>query len=663
MKKLLIALLMFGTFFITHVNINAEETKDFEVTYTARFDDENTGITQTIEADYADRITLDDKVDGEDSQYHFAFWIVDGQVRKELPVDHSFIVTGDMDIEAVFSKDGEHAVLFMDSNAELLDIQFVGTGNDAVDIESESFLETFDDSNATGSYSDGSFESSLGITWEYYHARDEGDYPIDGDGIMLRRSDEPSTLKASFSEGLSEFSFDTRKAFTGDTQRQLKVTIEHSAGTEMFEYGEETLDFSDGEDDTVINVSEENLNILGDFTLKIEVIGPTGNRQITIDNFEWTNNVLPSKPNMLISETAKWSQSINGITDDKVVFLQYEIDTTETYELTVENGNGSGIYTYNDIATVTPDEAASGETFSHWELDGNIVSYEEEFSISIFHDKTLEAIFLETPENPESIMRISESLELRSNQNSFVGQFELHNDHELIEYGFILSDELQDLDYETGERYRSSKFYGPTGEFMSTFSRDFETAIAYMVVENTLGDLEYIYSNQVYKTYTEYFEQDDISGSYHDGTYSGTLNWSYTESRDAGSDDIDGGGIMLRGLDDPDYASVLETTFTDGLNSLSFDYRKGFSGNAEYRVIIENDYETLMYDLPSFNPEDGIQNFSISNLGLVGETTLTIKALNDQQGVFNNFEWNYYRPANSLSFDHNDAGTDSYSSN
>src|SRR5690606_24735905 len=49
------------------------------------------------------------------------------------------------------------------------------------------FVEDFETTDISGSYGDGSFTNN-GITWTYAHSRNEGDFPIDGKGLMLRRA-------------------------------------------------------------------------------------------------------------------------------------------------------------------------------------------------------------------------------------------------------------------------------------------------------------------------------------------------------------------------------------------------------------------------------------------------------------------------------------------
>src|SRR5690606_27860874 len=84
--------------------------------------------------------------------------------------------------------------------------------------------EDFENSNLTASYANGNFTNN-GITWTYVHARNHDTFPINGNGIILRRSDEPSSITAEFSGGIGNFSVDTRKAYTGNAQRKLELVI------------------------------------------------------------------------------------------------------------------------------------------------------------------------------------------------------------------------------------------------------------------------------------------------------------------------------------------------------------------------------------------------------------------------------------------------------
>ncbi|MFO7978946.1 MAG: choice-of-anchor J domain-containing protein [Bacteroidales bacterium] len=142
--------------------------------------------------------------------------------------------------------------------------------------------ENFDAAGLTTTYADGSFTGDNSIVWNYVHSRDQGDYPIDGNGIMLRRADEPSSLSATFEGGIGDFSVDTRKAFTGNTQRRLELVIN---GTVVAQF-EPT--YGDGTDETVIPFVEQAINTPGTIDLELRLYGADGNQQMTLDNISWT---------------------------------------------------------------------------------------------------------------------------------------------------------------------------------------------------------------------------------------------------------------------------------------------------------------------------------------------------------------------------------------
>lgn len=147
------------------------------------------------------------------------------------------------------------------------------------------FHETFDNSTATASYGNGSFTGVNGVVWTFVHARDEEATPIDGKGIMLRRSDEPSSLSATFANGIVEFSFEYRKAFTSGTARKYSVDVTHNGETTTYELPQ--FGSGSGADDTAHSFKQL-LNLSGEVVIKIYATGATGNQQATFDNFKWS---------------------------------------------------------------------------------------------------------------------------------------------------------------------------------------------------------------------------------------------------------------------------------------------------------------------------------------------------------------------------------------
>jgi len=101
----------------------------FEVNFQAMFDEDNPGSPTAIGTQsYGSTINLETTIDGAASptgDYVFAFFVVNGVVRSDLPQNHTFVITGPLSIIAVYSKPGENAVLFMDSNAKLIGVDYV----------------------------------------------------------------------------------------------------------------------------------------------------------------------------------------------------------------------------------------------------------------------------------------------------------------------------------------------------------------------------------------------------------------------------------------------------------------------------------------------------------------------------------------------------------
>lgn len=188
-------------------------------------------------------------------------------------------------------------------------------------------LETFD--NATdlpsgSNYGDGSFTGNNGVTWNYVHAQSVGSYPIDGNGILLRRSNEPSSIKANLTGGISSFSVDTRKGYTGNTQRKLELVINGDV-IEQFEPV-----YPSGESSTVVQFTVDDINIAGNFTLELRLYGDTGNQHIVLDNITWTgySDEEPQDPPVVSPET------FNGTVGVAASFQIQATESPDTYTIT-----------------------------------------------------------------------------------------------------------------------------------------------------------------------------------------------------------------------------------------------------------------------------------------------------------------------------------------
>lgn len=220
--------------------------------------------------------------------------------------------------------------------------------------------EDFENATLTTSYVDGNFTGNNGVEWSYVHSRDESTFSIDGKGIMLRRASDPSSLSATVSGGIGNFSVDTKKAFTGNAQRILELYI-NNVLIETFEPA-----FADGEDATVLPFIVNNINIPGAFTLELRVGGTgTTNRQIVLDNIVWTAFDGAATPLINISGSVPSLDYFEGFgPSDEGEFTVSGINLTQNitvtapanFEVSLTSGSGFGP---SVVLTETAGEVAS----------------------------------------------------------------------------------------------------------------------------------------------------------------------------------------------------------------------------------------------------------------------------------------------------------------
>ena len=205
------------------------------------------------------------------------------------------------------------------------------------------------------------------------------------------------------------------------------------------------------------------------------------------------NEDIPGKPALSpMSGEDRWDGSLENITEDTVLILQYEQTDTSAATLTVNDGEGSGQYTINTSVTATSDL----ENFSHWEKDGDVVGFDSEYRFTIVEDTTLTAVGDEEPLEEEPLLLLSDDLELRSDEDlsTYVAQFHLPEGYELIEYGLIASDAENDIHlHDAYYRHEGTKFVGATNEYIMSIPDDQTNVRAYLIYEYD-GNLHTIYS-------------------------------------------------------------------------------------------------------------------------------------------------------------------------
>jgi hypothetical protein len=315
---------------------------DVTINLTTYFDEDNTVSNNGLAGTYGGRLAFDGNLASQ-SGYVFAFWIVDGNVQRGLPVDYEFLLTENMELTAVFRPTDEYAGVFMDANLNLLGVRYANTEN----------------------------------------------------------------------------------------------------------------------------------------------------------SFTLTDNgmALPGKPGYLIANP-RWNGSLT-LTDDTVLTLQYEKAQAATYSVTVNNGTGTGTYDYDQVVTVSADLAGPGEYFQHWERGGQVVSTKTSYSFTVLGDTELTAVFDTTVPVLSPKVSISDTLYLRQGYTSYLGQMDVPDGYDIVEFGMLTSATVDTpvLDNGAFTKYQGGSYHPTTKEFLHSFTSSFASIRAYMVLADGVGDLTTYYSD------------------------------------------------------------------------------------------------------------------------------------------------------------------------
>ncbi len=139
MKKAfsLVLVLLLSFVFASYV-VKAEEAQQdpdlVTVTVKSYFNSESI-VTNSIENQtYGSKVSFDGNLNPESQTgYAFAYWIVNGVVRNDLPVDHTFVVTIDLELIGVYypTEPVQYLVMFMDSNGHEIGWEYVASGGSA----------------------------------------------------------------------------------------------------------------------------------------------------------------------------------------------------------------------------------------------------------------------------------------------------------------------------------------------------------------------------------------------------------------------------------------------------------------------------------------------------------------------------------------------------
>ena len=258
-----------------------------------------------------------------------------------------------------------------------------------------------------------------------------------------------------------------------------------------------------------------NMDVVGVFSKSTEhaILFMDSNGEL-IDTVYTVNNgtVAPitnvsgyTKPNYVVDTSNTWDKSLTNISESDTRILQYKIDTESSFALSVIEGssittpNGlEGKYIFNTPVTVQANTPRTGEKFSHWEINGQSVSFNSTHTLSVVEDTAITAVYVPEAAPLTSLPLVSiRDVVLRTSQKSYISQMYIPVGHVLVDYGFLRSTtEVLDLPFDDLYRVRMDKYFGTTKEYLATFPTDTLAIKAYMVTEYD-STLYYTYSEQI----------------------------------------------------------------------------------------------------------------------------------------------------------------------
>lgn len=361
----------------------------------------------------------------------------------------------------------------------------------------------------------------------------------------------------------------------------------------------------------VNDVVEENLSVNYDFIIKNEmdikaIFTPNDKHVVlfrdsdgTLLDMEYVLDgatvsdaevVTPDKPGMVIAAN-KWDKSLSNVTSNMVITLQYDLDTTDTFSLVVNNGTGDGTYNFNEEVTISAPLTSGGNSFSHFEEDGQVLSRNNEEVITMLGDRTVNAVYTDTNVSDAPFVFISDNLEIRAEYSSFIGRYYVPEGFSLIEYGMI-SNDTEAFELSTvGIKLHQGEIVNPdTTEYLFSFEdANYVYVRGYLIFKDGDDNIIEIYSDTKAcggevagdQLFYETGFEDDSKGSYASATV--TLSgetWTMDESLigNLATDQKNGSNSARM------KSGSLETHFT-AANISKISFYKGKYGNEDNTTL------------------------------------------------------------------------------
>lgn len=139
----------------------------------------------------------------------------------------------------------------------------------------------------------------------------------------------------------------------------------------------------------------------------------------------------------------------------------------------------------------------------------------------------------------------------------------------------------------------------------------------------------------------ETFDNSNATTTYADNSFTGNggIFWNYVHSRDAGTYEIDGSGLMLRRAAEP---SSLSANIPGGIGDFSVDTRKAFTGNAPRKIELVINGSVVSQFEPTFGSgaDTTVAPFVVNDIDVAGTVALELRVYGDgAQITLDNLSW------------------------
>lgn len=218
------------------------------------------------------------------------------------------------------------------------------------------------------------------------------------------------------------------------------------------------------------------------------------------------SEVKPANPFSIGYTFDRWSVADGTeIKSDSVIRALYSKDESISATVTVINGTlgdneTSAVYKYNQLATVSPDPSFEGIDFAYWMRDGQIVSYDYNYSFYAWGDTTVEAVYGETQVILVPRVIMDKNVKgAQDNRAIFMAEHSVPSGFTLIEFGVLLSDASDELTINNHKHKAASQPGGNSSQFAVRVDGVSGTwyARAYLIYEKN-GEYKIVYSDAVH---------------------------------------------------------------------------------------------------------------------------------------------------------------------